>query len=113
MRIPRFTWEVLAASATALAASILAQRLFLASPTPAPATQPRTTLQQDTPPPDRELLSGQPYWADPSIDPKVLERAYAKPEGPLPQAARPTSPAIHPPDREWRRARREDQAVPY
>mgnify|MGYP001568008010 CR=1 FL=1 len=58
---------------------------------------------------------GQPYWRDPSVDPRVLERAFAPPPpmSSLPPEARPTTPAIDPPEREWRRVQRKDHAVAY
>ena len=49
----------------------------------------------------------------PSIDPKVLERAYAPPSEPLPPEARPTPSAISPPETEWRDLRRQKDAAAY
>ena len=51
-------------------------------------------------------------WKDPSIDPQVLEKAFAPPP-PLPPQARPKPSALVPPAREWERIQRQDDAVAY
>jgi hypothetical protein len=62
---------------------------------------------------DHSMLALQRYWQDPSIDPKVLERAYAPAPKRLPPEARPNRSAIEPPAKEWRRLQREDDAIAY
>ena len=52
------------------------------------------------------------YWRDPSVDPKLLERAFAPPPH-VPPEARPKPPAIMPSEREWHRLQRDDSAVAY
>lgn len=54
-----------------------------------------------------------PYWQDPSVDPDILARAFARPPRSLPPEARPEASAIEPSEREWRRLQREDKAVAY
>ncbi len=45
------------------------------------------------------------YWKDPSIDPKLLERAYLGTQQPLPPEARPKPLNIHPPSAKQKRLR--------
>ncbi len=71
-----------------------------------PSAHPASTTVPTSPP-----QSAIP-WKDPSIDPKVLEKAFAPPL-PLPPEARPKPSAIIPPEREWRRIQRQDDAVAY
>ena len=65
------------------------------------------------PPEIRTSPGGARYWNDPSIDPKLLERAFAPPSRPLPPEARPTASAITPTEQEWRQMERDEAAVAY
>lgn len=55
------------------------------------------------------------YWADPSIDPAVLKRAFppTSPGAPAPRHRRRKTPPIAPTQAEWRELQREDHAVAY
>ena len=78
-----------------------------------PAAQPAMVSQQPAPvatiaasePADIPIRQqdGRRNWADPSIDPRLLEKAYPRVARPLPAEARPTAPNIHPPSAKQRR----------
>ena len=50
------------------------------------------------------------YWNDPSVEASMREEP---PLPPLPPAARPQRPAIDPPESEWHRLRRREDAIAY
>ena len=49
-------------------------------------------------------------WDDPSLDPAMKRQP---PTPILPPSARPEEPAIEPPEPEWRRLRRQEEAIAY
>lgn len=130
MQVPRVVWLGFIGCALVVSGSLVFQRKQ-----DSPTSSPRTPVNgaaasgsasSETPPPgptvssqveragiDHSTLVLQRYWQDPSIDPKVLERAYAPAPKRLPSEARPTRSAIEPPAEEWRRLQREDNAIAY
>jgi hypothetical protein len=121
--MPRLAWELLGTLAVGTCAWLLAQYVLLPR-LPRPSPPVVQTLAQETPATPTtgtDVNHTQPqtsagvsrYWSDPSLDPDVLKRAYAPVSEPLPPEARPKSPAIHPPEREWRRLKRKEEALAY
>ena len=103
---PEKTKAVGSASSASVGEGSLRQRSLSSSP--------RALAAGPIAPPDiRTAPGGARYWNDPSLDPKVLERAFAPPSRPLPPEARPTASAIIPPEREWRQLKRDEAAVAY
>jgi hypothetical protein len=106
----RLAWSVVVA-ATALAtvwaiANLLtgAAKATLRTPAPAAAAMPAAAG------PPADVTQGR-HWADPSLDPDILRRAYAPVSKPLPPEARPKAQRLMPSAREWRRLDREDATL--
>lgn len=80
-----------------------------------PTASPPTTSPWSAGSDARHVIDadGQQPWDDPSLDPEVLQRAYAPPPRSLPKEARPEMLPIHPPEREWRKAQRNEDAIAY
>ena len=57
-------------------------------------------------------LQSQRRWQDPSVDPKIWQRAFAPPRS-LAQRARSKPLALQPSKREWRMLQQRDGAVAY
>ena len=57
-------------------------------------------------------LQSQRRWQDPSVDPKIWQRAFAPPRS-LAQRARSKPLALQPSKREWRTLQQQDGAVAY
>jgi hypothetical protein len=93
------------ASSVSAGAGSLEQRSLSSLLPRAPAAGPIA------PPEMRTAPGGARYWNDPSIDPKLLERAFAPPSKPLPPEDRPTASAIIPSAEEWRQLERDGAAV--
>jgi hypothetical protein len=98
MRIPGTVWIGLAFGAALVSAWALAQLVGLQfswmsdrAPTEALA-HPVSTA------PTRDLTGGR-YWNDPSVDPALLERAFAPAPRVLPPEAQPKASAIVPPQK--------------
>ncbi len=125
MRMPRIAWGVVVTAAVMIGAYGTVQRRLtpLASrhsqvppeqsvgqPTPAAGQLPEPSALQKIIMPDNPLGRN-----DPSLDPKVLERAFVPPPPPsmLPPDARPKRSAIEPPRRTWQERQRYDSAVAY
>lgn len=104
---PEKTKALGSASSASVGAGSLRQRPRLPSPRASTAAGPIA------PPDIRTAPGGARYWNDPSLDPKVLERAFAPPSKPLPPEARPTASAIIPPAQEWRQLKQDEAAVAY
>lgn len=117
MRVSGIVWIASVACAIAAVAWAMGRVVHRSLPALAPPSAQTLQTSRDVPPADVAVsdAGSQPYWHDPSVDPKVLERAFAPPPpvSSLPPEARPTSPAIDPLEREWRRLQRNDQAVAY
>ena len=86
--------------AGAIGVAWLSARPSRPTPAPTPAPAPPAIVAPTTPGPSR-------VWKDPSIDPALLERAYAPPSRPLPPAARPKTPRIRPSDTKLRKLQRQ------
>lgn len=84
-------------------------------PADLPPASPPSTPPLSAGSDERDVIDayGQQPWGDPSLDPEVLQRAYAPPPRSLPKAARPEILPIHPPEREWRKAQRNEDAIAY
>lgn len=125
MRVSGIVWIAFVACAIAAVAWAMGRVVHRTLPALAPPSAQTLQTSRDVPPADVAVAEqpsllgsdagSQPYWRDPSVDPKALERAFAPapPVSSLPPEARPTTPAINPPEREWRRVQRNDQAVAY
>lgn len=118
MRLPRTAWELVTVCAVAAVAWVLVQYGVMLRWPPGRSTVPIATEQPLASPStaagggSTSSTLGLPVY-DPSIDPRLLERAYAPVPESLPPQARPKTPDIHPPERTWRRLQRQDDAVAY
>ena len=111
MRVFGIVW-IAVACAIAAVAWAMGRAVHHSLPALAPPSAQTLQTSHNVPPSDP---GGQPYWRDPSVDPGVLERAFAPPPpvSLLPPEAQPTPPAIDPPERAWRRLQHTDHAVAY
>ena len=73
---------------------------------PQPAVHP-TVIKPVPTAQTRHTVGQVGYWKDPSIDPKLLERAYLGTQQPLPPEARPKTLSIHPPAQKQKRLRKQ------
>lgn len=108
-----------------IAATHWAIERFVLLPAPAPApiaidasSAPGTESMSAASPSERAdrpvvIADGEPHRQDPSIDSAVLERAFQPPPRSLPSEAKPKAAALTPPEREWRRLRRQSDATAY
>lgn len=118
MRLPRTAWELVTVCAVAAVAWVLVQYGVMLRWPPGRSPTPTATEQPPASPSTGAVGGGIPSTLglpvhDPSIDPRLLERAYAPVPESLPPQARPKAPDIHPPERTWRRLQRREDAVAY